>query len=72
MFQSKKNLCLSCLKFLVKMTIPLDQCEHFNQVKPFEKSHFLVVKTCHENYCPTKKNHQINSPTHKILTNSTI
>jgi hypothetical protein len=40
----KSNLiCLSCPRPLVKMTIPLDQCEHFNQVGPFEKLDFLIV-----------------------------
>jgi len=35
--------CLSCLRPLIKMTIPFDQCEHFNQVGPFKKSRFLIV-----------------------------
>jgi len=32
---------------LVKMTIPLGQCEHFSQVGPYEKSHFLVMSVWH-------------------------
>jgi hypothetical protein len=41
----KINSCLSCPKPLVKTTIPIGECEHLNQVGPFEKSHFLVVST---------------------------
>jgi hypothetical protein len=37
------STCLSCPRPLAKMTIPFYQCEHFNQVGPFEKSHFLIV-----------------------------
>ncbi len=39
----KSNLCLSCPKPLVKMTIPFCQCGYFHQVGPSEKSRFLVV-----------------------------
>ncbi len=40
---NKNNLYLSCPRPLVKMAIPFGQCGHFNQVGPFEKSHFLVL-----------------------------
>jgi hypothetical protein len=39
----KSNLCLSCPRPLVKIIIPLGQCEYFNQVGPSKKSHFFVV-----------------------------
>jgi hypothetical protein len=28
---------------LIKTTIPLGQCEHFNQIGPSKKSHLLVM-----------------------------
>jgi hypothetical protein len=40
---SKNNLCLSCPMPLVKTIMTVGQCEHFSQVGPYEKSHFLVV-----------------------------
>ncbi len=47
----KMNLCLSCPKNLVKTTIPLGQCRHFNQVGASEKSCFLVVqRSCRIGY----------------------
>jgi hypothetical protein len=35
---SQENHVLFMPKFLVKMNISFDQCEHFNQIKLFEKS----------------------------------
>jgi hypothetical protein len=35
-------MCISCLKFLVKVKIAFNQCKHISQVEPFKKTHFLV------------------------------
>jgi hypothetical protein len=36
-------MCFSCPMFLVKENISFSQCEHFNQVEPFEKSLYFVM-----------------------------
>ncbi len=38
------NSCFSCLKPLVKTTIPFGQCQHFSQIEPSKKSRFFVVE----------------------------
>jgi hypothetical protein len=41
--------------FLVKRTIPLGQREHFNQVRPFKESHFLVMIPWFHDGCNSSK-----------------
>jgi hypothetical protein len=64
MSESKVTLVFHVPKRLIKTTIPFGQCGHFNQVGPFEKSHFLVVYG-------DKANIDIQPPFH-VVTNNVI
>ncbi len=59
----KSNSCFLGPKPLVKTTIPIGQCKHLNQIKPFENSCFLVVNV--QNYiiyfkCKFSQKHYLN------------